>query len=357
MSVTLQTGSRVVEPSTPPLITEQWVQDEARQQARDSLNDCVTDHRMRIQLISTFVITSLLIAAPAFGNDGPPYEQKRDVVYGEVHGTGLLMDIFTPKGKPNGLAIVDVVSGAWYSDRNKIRDHTLAQLYTIFCGRGYVVFAARPGSKTRYTAAEMDRHVKVAIRYAKEHAAEFKIDPARLGLTGASAGGHLATLAALTPAQGKPDAKNPLDRHDTSVRAVGVFFPPTDFLEWENGKMVDLDVVAPLLFLNGAQGRSQDEIKEAARAVSPFRNVGRPTIPFLLIHGDADKVVPLAQSQKLVAAIKEAGGSAELIVKAGGGHPWLTLPEEVRTMADWFDKRLAGSAGSPPSAESSVKNR
>lgn len=303
----------------------------------------VTHHRMKIHLARAFVLGSLLIATAALAADGPPYEQRKDVVYGEVHGTGLLMDIFTPKGKPNGLAIVDVVSGDWYSDRNKIRDHTIAQLYTIFCSRGYVVFAARPGSKTRYTATEMDRHVKTAIRYAKEQAAEFRIDPSRLGLTGASAGGHLATLAALTPAQGKTDAKNPLDRHDTAVRAVGVFFPPTDFLEWENGKMADLSVVAPLFFLNGAQGRSQEEIKEAARAVSPLHRVGQPTIPFLLIHGDADKVVPLSQSQKLVAAIKGAGGSAELIVKAGGGHPWLTLPEEVAIMADWFDRQLAGS--------------
>ena len=308
-------------------------------------------YRMRIQLVRAFVITSLLIAAAALADEGAPYEQRKDVVYGEVHGTGLLMDIFTPKGKPNGLAIVDVVSGAWYSDRNKIRDHTIAQLYTIYCARGYVVFAARPGSKTRYTAAEMDRHVKTAIRFAKEHAAEFKIDPSRLGLTGASAGGHLATLAALTPAQGKADAKNPLDRHDTTVRAVGVFFPPTDFLEWENGKMADLSVVAPLLFLNGAQGHSQEEIKEAARGISPFHQVGQPTIPFLLIHGDADKVVPLTQSQKLVAAIKGSGGSAELIVKAGGGHPWLTLPEEVRMMADWFDRQLVG----PPEPAAPLK--
>jgi acetyl esterase/lipase len=298
---------------------------------------------MNLRLARTFVISSFLITAAAVAGQGPPYEQRKDVVYGEVHGTGLLMDIFTPNGKSNGLAIVDVVSGAWYSDRNKIRDHTIAQLYTIYCARGYVVFAARPGSKTRYTAAEMDQHVKTAIRYAKEHAAEFKIDPDRLGLTGASAGGHLATLAALTPEQGKPDAKNPLDRHDTSVRAVGVFFPPTDFLEWENGKTADLNVLAPLLFLSGAQGHSQEELKEAARTVSPFRRVDHPTIPFLLIHGDADKVVPLSQSQKLVAAIKDSGGSAELIIKPGGGHPWPTIPDEVKVMADWFDRQLSGS--------------
>lgn len=285
------------------------------------------------------------------GAADPPYVQRQDVVFGEVHGTGLLMDVFIPRGKSNGLAIVDVVSGAWSSDRNKIRDHTLAQIYDIFCSRGYVVFAARPGSKTRYTAAEMDRHVKLAIRYAKERAGEFNIDPRRLGLTGASAGGHLATLAALTPVEAKPNAKNPLEHHDSTVRAVGVFFPPTDFLDWDAGKEPDLKILAPLLFLNGTNGHSAEEIRKAAKAVSPLHRVGKPTVPFLLIHGDADKVVPLSHSEKLVAAIKAAGGSAELIVKAGGGHPWLTLPEEVKVMADWFDKQLAQPVASGSSAK------
>ena len=75
-----------------------------------------------------------------------------------------------------------------------------------------------------------------------------------------------------------------------------------------------------------------------------MHRVEKPTIPFLLIHGDADKVVPLSQSKKLVEAITKAGGSAELIVKPGGGHPWMTIPQEVKVMADWFDKQLAGKA-------------
>ena len=51
-------------------------------------------------------------------------------------------------------------------------------------------------------------------------------------------------------------------------------------------------------------------------------------------------MVPLQQSQVFVDAVKAAGGSAELIVKPGGQHPWPTLPEEVGKMADWFDKQL-----------------
>jgi acetyl esterase/lipase len=288
-----------------------------------------------------------MVFGVSHADDGLPYEQKKDVVYAEAHGTGLLMDVFTPTGKPNGLAIVDIASGAWHSDRGKIRDHATAQVYTIFCSRGYMVFAVRPGSKTRYTAAEMAQNVKSAIRYVKAHSGEYKIDPDRLGLMGGSAGGHLATLAALTPEPGKADAKDAIDRHDTSVRAVGAFFPPTDFLDWDGDKAIRLEVLGPLLFTGGVRGQSSEQIREAAKAISPMHRVEKPTIPFLLIHGDADKVVPLSQSKKLVEAITKAGGSAELIVKPGGGHPWMTIPQEVKVMADWFDKQLAGkmSAG------------
>ncbi len=275
-----------------------------------------------IQTILASALIALVAAPTAVAQDASslPYDQKIDVVYGEVHGTGLLMDVFTPKAKPNGLAIIDVVSGAWYSDRGKIREHTMAQVYSIFCSRGYTVFGIRPGSRTRYTALEMDAHVKMGIRYVKEHAAEYKIDPNRLGLTGASAGGHLATLAAVTPEEGNPDSKSPSQRFDTRVRAVGVFFPPTDFLDW-NGKRADMQTLGNLLFLGGVKGHSDEEIKERARQISPARLVKPPTIPLLIFHGDADPLVPLQQSEKLLQAVKAAGGSAELIVKKGGGHP------------------------------------
>ena len=295
------------------------------------------------------IITALQFASlqTSYATEPLPYTQKQDVVFAEVHGTGLLMDVFTPTGPANGLAIVDIASGAWYSDRGKIRDHTLAQIYSTFCSRGYVVFAIRPGSKSRYTALEMDQNVKSGIRYVKERAEEYRIDANHLGLTGASAGGHLATLAALTPLAGDVGAKNKADRHDSTVAAVAVFFPPTDFIEWREGRMVDGKVLAPLLAIgatstqDGAlREKSNEEIQTMARAISPLHRVNKPTIPFLLIHGDADEVVPLSHSQKLVDAIQAEGGSAELIVKAGGGHPWLTIPNEVVIMADWFDKQL-----------------
>ena len=62
--------------------------------------------------------------------------------------------------------------------------------------------------------------------------------------------------------------------------------------------------------------------------------------PFLIIHGDADPVVPLQQSEALLKALKDKEMDAQLIVKPGGGHPWLTIREEVVVSADWLDQKL-----------------
>lgn len=286
------------------------------------------------------LLATMSVASPVRGQ-GVTYEHRQDVVYAEVHGTGLLLDVFTPTGETNGLAIVDVVSGAWHSDRGKIRDHMRAGLFDLLCARGFTVFAVRPGSRTRYTLAEMDHHVKTAIRFVKAHAADYGIDPKRLGLTGASAGGHLATLAALTPADAEADAKDPLLRFDTRVQAVGVLFPPTDFINWRGGEMADRALLASLLFQVGVEPLTDTNLDARARDVSPRHRITPTGAPFLVIHGDADPLVPIEQSHRFVTALKDAGIRATLTVKPGGAHPWPTLRDEVAVLADWFRAELA----------------
>ena len=103
-------------------------------------------------LVRRTLLVCLLVTAAATAvqaEDKTSFTRKEDVIYGRKFGMALTMDVFTPKAKPNGLAIIDVVSGAWYSDRGKLREHIMAQVYQILCSRGYVVFGVRPGSRSR----------------------------------------------------------------------------------------------------------------------------------------------------------------------------------------------------------------
>jgi acetyl esterase/lipase len=287
------------------------------------------------ELLKHLESKTVLAFAPATGPE-VPYVQTKNVVFAEVDGVGLVMDVFTPTGKSNGLGMVDVASGAFHSDRGKINDHMRARVYDTFCSRGYTVFAVRPGSITKFSLAEMANNLKQGIRWVKDNADAYKIDPNRLGITGGSAGGHLASLVAVTA-----DDK-------TAVKAAGVFFPPTDFLDYR-GQKIDADTadgpqlagIKRFVSAGGAAPVSGSELVAKLTAISPALLVTSKAPPFLIIHGDADPMVPLQQSEKLLAALKSAGVPAELIIKKGGGHPWPTIHEEVAVMADWFDKQLA----------------
>lgn len=306
------------------------------------------NRRSALAVLVCILSTLPLFAAP---QDEKPFDRKIDVVYGQAKGQDLCMDIFVPNGKarrefykPNddgkGYAIIDVISGGWNGSRARMNEHEAAQVFNIYCARYYTVFAIRCGSTPDFTGFEMVDNLKRGIRYVKAHAAEYGFDPNRIGLMGASAGGHLSCMTALTPEPGDPNAADPLLRWGTDVKAVSVLFPPTDFLHWKNNEPADINLEPYLMFSDGPAGKSQDEILAKMREISPIYLVKGKTPPFLLIHGDADPIVPLAQSQMMVERLKEAGNRAELIVEPGGGHFWLTLPEEIIQAADWFAARL-----------------
>ena len=287
-----------------------------------------------------------------------PFKRTENVVYAEAHGVALVMDIFQPTGVSNGLAIVDVISGAWHSDRGKLRDHSRAQVFSIMCRRGFTVFGIRPGSVSRFDGFDMLAHLKLGLAWTRKHAKEYEIDPDRLGLMGASAGGHLACLTAVTiGVDGSTETKNQGSAESQAagalgegLRAVAVFFPPTDLLHY-GGKEVDVSgktrisrSIRRLVSQSSADELSADEVRDRLRRLSPARLAHGQLPPFLFIHGDADTAVPLEQSERMVAALQKVDVSAELIVKEGGGHPWLTIFQEVEIMAGWFEKQLSKPA-------------
>ena len=297
---------------------------------------------MNRSTFAAFLLPAVLFLVQVALADDLPYVQHENLIFAEVHGTGLLADVFTPTNPSadlpgHGLGIVDVASGAFYSDRGKINDHKEAKMYDIYCGQGYTVFAIRPGSITKYTGMEMNENVKTGIRWVKSQAEKYGVDPERLGLTGASAGGYLASFAAVT-AEG-PTGEGALGKYGTEVAAAAVFFPPTDFtlVDWSQGGGKRLE---KFFFYDGFDGKTPEEIAVRSKELSPAQRVGENAPPMLFIHGDADEVVKLEQSEIMVKALKDKGHSAELIVKAGGAHPWPTIPEEVAAMCEWFNKNL-----------------
>jgi acetyl esterase/lipase len=261
----------------------------------------------------------------------------------------LTMDVITPKTKTNGAAVVWVVSGGYFSSHEAINP----VFVSILLKRGYSVFAVVHGSQPRYTIPDAVADLNRAVRYIRLHAKEYGIDPNRIGITGGSAGGHLSLMQGLAGDLGDPKAKDPVDRASSRVQAVACFFPPTDFLNYGKPGNVALgtgilkDFPAPFEFreFDAKKKRyvlimEESQRLEIARKISPVNHVTKDDPPTLIIHGDADTLVPIQQAQLIIDKLKAAGVPAELAVKKDAGHGWLTLPLDMSTIADWFDKHI-----------------
>jgi acetyl esterase/lipase len=276
------------------------------------------------------------------------FTRKEDVIYGRKFGTALTMDVFTPKEKQNGAGIIWTVSGGWFSSHQSINLDFLRELLN----RGYTVFAVVHGSQPKYTIPEAVEDMNTAVRYIRSHASEFGVDPNRLGITGGSAGGHLSLMIGTAGTEGNPSGADDVAKVSSRVQAVACFFPPTDFLnygtpgfEWLNQGPKDA-FRAPFDFEQWNPDRKYFEAvdeptrKEIAKQVSPAYHVSKDDPPTLLIHGDKDFLVPLQQSELIIEKFKAEGVPCELVVKKGDAHGWKDWHDDMRTIADWFDKHL-----------------
>jgi gluconolactonase len=297
--------------------------------------------------------------ARAFANPRP-FTRVRDVIYGHKSGVALTMDMFTPKKGANGAAIVIVVSGGWVSDQASIDSSWFTPLIDESVTRGYTVFAVCHGSQPRFVIPDAIADLNRAVRFIRSHARDYRIDPNRIGITGGSAGGHLSLMQGTAGDRGNPKAKDAVERTSSRVQAVACFFPPTDFLNYgekgqhafaENGVLANFRTAIDVRELDRRTKRlehlaDKGKVEALCRRVSPIAHVSIDDPPTLIIHGDADRLVPIQQAELIVAKLKQSGVPAELVVKKGGGHGWARIDKDMTTIVDWFDKYLKGSSDS-----------
>jgi acetyl esterase/lipase len=291
-------------------------------------------------------LAAVALAAPALAQ--PNATRTEDVIYGRKYGLAMTMDIFTPRENANGKGIIWCVSGGWFS--GKPGGVGLAK---EFVDRGYVVFAVVHGSQPKFTIPEVLDDMHRAVRFIKANAKKYHVDPDKLGIAGGSAGGHLSLMQGCAPKEGNPKAPDPVDRQSSKVAAVACFYPPTDFLNygkegnvalgggtlkgfrppfdfWERDKETNKLVVIA----------DEERRKEIGKTISPITHVSKDSAPALIYHGDADTLVPIQQAEIIIAKMKENGVPCELVVKKGAGHGWKGLDQDVKKLADWFDKYL-----------------
>ena len=279
-----------------------------------------------------------LAALALFPISARAQEHKVDVVYGHKLGCALTMDVFMP-AKPNGIGVIWMVSGGWVSNHNSINP-AWAKLMT---DRGLTVFQVVHGSQPKFTIPEIVEDINRSVRFIRTHSNEYSVDPNKLGICGASAGGHLSLMIGAYGGPGNLDAKDPVDRVSSAVQCVATLFPPTDFLAWGKPDSIPVDSpqMAPFRPAFGAAVNGTPEEKVALlKKISPYYGVTEKMPPTLLIHGDKDGLVPIQQSEHLLALLKEKNIPCRLDVKPGKNHGWPGIESELVVMAEWFEKYL-----------------
>lgn len=263
--------------------------------------------------------------------------RERDIVYQRSEGVSLTMDVFRPEN-PNGIGIIKIVSGGWKSRHDRVGD----DYSSPYTDNGYTVFAVFHGSQPRYKVRDIMGFMHRAVRFIRTHANRWDIDPDRIGVTGASAGGHLSLILATKGGPGDPEANDPVDRASSAVQAVGVFYPPTDYLNWaEPGdEAVGIGKQARWQPAFGPESETAEGRQTLGRAMSSLYHISEKTPPITIMHGNSDKIVPLFQSESFKKIADTHGVPVELVVKKDGGHGWPNrIADEVQFL-NWFNEHL-----------------
>ena len=304
---------------------------------------------MRYIFISFFVAFALSAKA----QDSLSYA-KAEIIYGRKDGMALTMTVLTPKQKPNGKAIISVISGNWIStDRSRMR---LPEWSQIYIDNGYTVFGVMVCSQPRYAIPDEISDLKRAVRFIRYNAKDYKVDPNKIGITGSSSGGHLSLMIATADDITNSKSSDPVDKVSSRVQAAAVFFPPTDFINYgavnTSGKinqagLVLARVAAAFDFKvwNDTTGTfvsitDTEKRLAIAKEISPINSVSSDDPPVIIIHGDKDVLVPKQQSESIIAKFKEANVPNNLIIKEGGSHGWKDMEVEEKFFLDWFNKYL-----------------
>ena len=259
----------------------------------------------------TFTIVALfLTSAVAFAQDSA----LKDIAYDDDHASQML-DVYPAKTETPAPVMVYIHGGGWRGGSKKRIPEFLAQANTE--GWLAVVSVEYRFTDVATHPAQVDDCAR-AIQFVRQNAKKWNLDPSRIGVTGGSAGGHLSAYIALQDDEAKPDSKDPIERQSSRVSFAIPFAGPTD---WGLLGKVKHDHPAYRQLLGYEPGTAAEEMSaDLKKDVSPLKFVSPDDPPFLIVHGDADAIVPVEHAKVLDAALKKAKVSTELHMVDGGKH-------------------------------------
>ncbi len=226
------------------------------------------------------------------------FAQDTDVAYGP-HGRYNLLDVWRHRDLPRDAkapVLLQVPGGAWVTGNKQVQAYPLM---SHLAERGWICVAMSYRLAPKSTWPDFLIDVKKAIAWIRSNIAEHGGDPDFLAITGGSAGGHLSSLAALTP--NEPAYQPGFEDVDTSVKAA---VPLYGVYDWVDETGVGHSGLPRMLERMVVKGKLKDD-PAPYRAASPLYQIGADAPPMFVLHGANDSLVPVEQARLFVERLRE----------------------------------------------------
>ncbi|MCH2182690.1 MAG: alpha/beta hydrolase fold domain-containing protein [Mariniblastus sp.] len=268
---------------------------------------------------------------------GTDYRSHLDIAYVTDGHPRQKLDLHLPPGKSDRLfpLVIYVHGGGW-----KGGDKRSAPVVE-FIDRGFAVASLNYRLSQHGTFPAQIDDCQMAVRWLRDHAQQYQLNPNRFGAFGKSAGGHLVCLLGT---QGNRATENPGSAVPTSsrVQAVCSWYGPTELLSMnrQSGPDSQIDHDDKNSPESRLVGGPLQENGELARSASPLQHVTADDAPTLLMHGNRDRLVPWQQSEKLHQKLESAGVQSRLMIIEGAGHGF-DHRQHLPGVIQFFQKELS----------------
>ena len=270
-----------------------------------------------------------------------------DVAYREGPSKAWRLDLAMPKEPSNEPrpAIVFVHGGGWRSG-DKRKDNFLGPTLE-FAAKGYVCITINYRLSGEAPMPACIEDVKCAVRWLRAHAKEYNVNPDRIGAYGNSAGAHLVAMLGLCPRSAGLEGDGPWQECSSMVQAIVCSATPTRFSFTRRVENNKADSARQRSFRSTLFAGPEETLEHRMRQASPMTYVTADAPPFLIIHGTADKTVPVGQSDELAKALRQAGAKDVTYMRIdGGGHGVFGQNiEKMGPAREAFFARTIGSKG------------
>ena len=261
-------------------------------------------------------------------------EVLRDLEYVPGGHERNRLDLYLPEKAARPRPVILYVHGGGWQGGDKSNGPAFR-----FAAKGYAVASMNYRFSQHATFPAQIYDCKAAVRWLRANARKYGLDADHIGAWGGSAGGHLVALLGTTAGVKELEGPGGNEEQSSRVQAVVDWFGPTDFL-----------TVGAKETRTQLLGGDPQTNKEKALKASPMTYVSKDAAPFLIMHGDGDETVPIAQSETFAAALKKAGADATFVVIKGGKHggALFTNAESMKLIEDFFARHLARATPAQP---------